>query len=162
MDKDLDLVWDVEGSNITTSKVVADVFGKAHRDVTRIIRKLDCSQEFRERNFTHSYYTSPQNKKLKCYTITRDGFSILAMGFTGKKAMKWKEAYINAFNHMETGITQTNSFMENINQNIKIYNDHKTLASICGTELQKWKVKKHAMQSEIERLVNESQLQLEI
>ena len=164
MSKELagNLVWAVEGSNVTTSKVIADVFGKAHRTVLRSINTLECSKEFRERNFVPSYYTSVQNKKMKCYTITRDGFSILAMGFTGKKAMKWKESYINAFNSMESGIIQTNSFIENINNNIKMYADNKRLASICGAELQKWKIKKHAMEGQIKRLVDESQLALEL
>ena len=93
----MQLVKQSDGQLMTTSKIVSDVFGKVHRDVVRSIKELKCSDEFRVRNFAQSYYVSPQNKKLQCYEMTRDGFSILCMGFTGNKAMEWKEKYINAF-----------------------------------------------------------------
>ncbi len=104
-----DLVTIESGKTKTTSKIIADVFGKAHRKVLRDIESLDCSDEFRAANFGRSSYTSLQNKVLECYDITRDGFCFLAMGFTGKKAAKWKEAYINAFNEMEKGIVSFDS-----------------------------------------------------
>jgi|TARA_R110000751_G_scaffold141815_1_gene245287 Rha family phage regulatory protein len=100
----MQLVKQSDGQLMTTSKIVSDVFGKVHRDVVRSIKELKCSDEFRVRNFAQSYYVSPQNKKLQCYEMTRDGFSILCMGFTGNKAMEWKEKYINAFNEMESGL----------------------------------------------------------
>jgi Rha family phage regulatory protein len=99
-----DLVKMNEGELITTSKIIADVFGKSHRKVARDINELDCSDDFRSANFGLSSYTSPQNKVLKCFDVTRDGMVFLCMGFTGKKAAKWKEAYISAFNEMEKGL----------------------------------------------------------
>jgi len=87
-----------DGELMTTSKIIADVFGKSHRKVTRDINELDCSEEFRAANFGQSSYTSPQNKVLKCFNVTRDGMVFLCMGFTGKKAAQWKEKYISAFN----------------------------------------------------------------
>ncbi|EHG5469588.1 single-stranded DNA-binding protein [Campylobacter coli] len=42
-----------------------------------------------------------KTRKDRCYNLTRDGFSLLAMGFTGKKALQFKIAFINAFNEME-------------------------------------------------------------
>ena len=52
--------------------------------------------------FIETTYQHPQNKqRYKCYDITRDGFSLLVMGFTGKKALNWKLRYIEAFNLME-------------------------------------------------------------
>ena len=98
------LVKVTNGELMTTSKIIADVFGKAHRKVTRDINELDCSAEFRATNFGQSSYTSPQNKVLKCFDITRDGMVFLCMGFTGKKAGEWKEKYIAAFNEMEKGL----------------------------------------------------------
>lgn len=92
------------GLATVSSKEISDNFGKFHKDVIRAISILECSDEFRERNFTPSFYVSPQNKKLKCFDITRDGFAFLCMGFTGKKAAEWKERYINAFNEMESYI----------------------------------------------------------
>jgi len=106
-----DLVKNKSGELITTSKIVSDVFGKAHRDTVRAINNLDCSEEFRTANFAQSSYTSPQNKVLKCFNITRDGFSFLCMGFTGKKAAKWKEKYIKAFNEMEKGLLNVDAEM---------------------------------------------------
>jgi len=92
------------GLALVSSKEIADNFSKVHRDVVRSIKELHCSDEFRERNFAQSFYMSPQNKKLSCFDMTRDGFAFLCMGFTGKTAAIWKERYINAFNEMESYI----------------------------------------------------------
>lgn len=86
----------------TTSRRIAEVFEKRHADVLRDIEELGCSDDFRKRNFALSEYKATgNNKSYKEYIITRDGFSILAMGYTGEKAMRFKEAYIVAFNEME-------------------------------------------------------------
>ena len=97
---------------VTTSLKIAEVFQKPHYDVLKSIRTLECSQSFQDGNFSFSFYLRklPNNatKKEPMYYITRDGFTFLAMGFTGKIAAKFKEAYINAFNEMErklAGIT---------------------------------------------------------
>lgn len=91
---------------VTTSLKVAEVFGKPHHNVLRDIRNLECSSDFQEINFEFSFYIRklPHNatKKEPMYYITRDGFTFLAMGFTGKVAAQFKEAYINAFNEMES------------------------------------------------------------
>lgn len=116
------LVKNDNGELITTSKIIADVFGKAHRKVIRDISELDCSDEFRAANFGQSSYTSPQNKVLKCFDVTRDGMVFLCMGFTGKKAASWKEKYIAAFNEMEKGLLNVDSEMtrlSNQGKNIK-------------------------------------------
>ena len=76
----------VDGQAVTSSLAVANFFSKRHDDVLKKIRTLECSASFTARN---------------CYQITRDGFAFLAMGFTGKRAAQFKEAYINAFNQME-------------------------------------------------------------
>lgn len=94
-----------EGQITTTSQQVAEHFGKAHRDVVRAINNLDCSADFRLRNFAQSSFeaTMPKGgtRRHKSFLLTRDGFAFLAMGFTGKNAAAWKEAYITAFNKME-------------------------------------------------------------
>lgn len=91
----------VDGQITTTSLQIAGHFGKLHKTVLRAITSLECSPEFTERNFVLSEYTDTTGRKLPCYRITRDGFVFLAMGFTGKEAAQWKEAYITAFNKME-------------------------------------------------------------
>jgi len=85
----------------TTSLNVAEVFGKQHKDVLESIRNIEVPKEFSERNFPPAEYSDEQGKPRPMYNITRDGFTILVMGFTGKKAMKFKLAYIDAFNKME-------------------------------------------------------------
>ncbi|MCV4808796.1 Rha family transcriptional regulator, partial [Escherichia coli] len=68
-------------------------------------RTLECSAEFTEHNFVLSEYPDASGRNLLCYQITRDGFAFLAMGFTGKRAAQFKEAYINAFNLMEKSLS---------------------------------------------------------
>lgn len=92
---------------VTTSLRVAEVFGKQHYNVMKAIKSLDCSEEFRAVNFNASkidYQNGNIKKQLPMYYITRDGFMFLVMGFTGKTAAKWREAYIKAFNEMEAKI----------------------------------------------------------
>ncbi len=100
----------VDGQAVTSSLAVADFFSKRHDDVLKKIRILDCSPEFCARNFAETSILVRQpnggTRKLPCYQITRDGFAFLAMGFTGKRATQFKEAYINAFNQMEKQLSK--------------------------------------------------------
>lgn len=89
------------GNAVTTSNVVADHFGKMHKDVLKKIRSLGCSEEFSQRNFAPIDFIDKNGDVQPAYEITRDGFTLLCMGFTGAKAMAWKERYILAFNAME-------------------------------------------------------------
>lgn len=91
------------GRPSTTSRTVAQYFNKRHDDVLRSIRTLlnATPQNFRLRNFSESSYTNEQGKIQPMYIIYRDGFMLLVMGYTGKKALAIKLAYIEAFNAME-------------------------------------------------------------
>lgn len=80
---------------------VAHHFDKLHYNVLRSIEALECSQEFRALNFEGSSYPTAQGKQMPMYRMTRDGFTMLVMGFTGAKAAYWRERYIQAFNLME-------------------------------------------------------------
>lgn len=91
---------------VTTSLHIAEIFGKEHKNVLRDIRELDCSDDFRGLNFEPSLKirqlpNGMGERQDPYYFITRDGFVFLVMGFTGKTAAKFKEAYIRAFNEME-------------------------------------------------------------
>ena len=91
------------------SLFVAEFFGKLHQHVLRDIRKITdehsgLSREFAESNFGRGSYTDAQGQKRPVYFLTRDGFTMLVMGYTGKKAMKFKELYIKRFNEMEATI----------------------------------------------------------
>jgi Rha family phage regulatory protein len=90
-----------DGQVSTTSLAVAEHFEKPHKDILRAMRNLECSPDFTERNFALSEYVDSTGRRLPMYRISRDGFSFLVMGFTGKEAAAWKEAYINTFNMME-------------------------------------------------------------
>lgn len=85
---------------ITTSLMVAETFNKQHKDILKSIKTLDIPEDFSERNFAPAGYIDRQGKERPMYEITRDGFTLLAMGFTGAKAMEFKIKYINAFNEM--------------------------------------------------------------
>lgn len=91
----------INGQIKTTSLKIAEHFGKRHDDVLKRINNLDCSPEFNARNFAAVEYLDAKGEKRPAYEVTKDGFVFLAMGFTGKAAAQWKEAYINAFNEME-------------------------------------------------------------
>ena len=91
----------IDGKPTTTSLDVAKHFRKQHKDVLRSIANLDCSPEFTQRNFAPCTRPGSNNKPEPYYRMTRDGFTFLCMGFTGKEAAQWKEAYIGAFNKME-------------------------------------------------------------
>lgn len=89
---------------VVSSLDVAETFEKRHADILRDIENLKCSKEFTERNFALSSYKDSSGKNNKEYLITRDGFTILVMGYTGEKAMRFKEAYIKQFNAMEKAL----------------------------------------------------------
>ena len=112
---------------LVDSRMIAEVFEKEHfhvmRDIDALVKvdigesKSGCTEEepysvsglsldFIKANFFKSAYTDVQNKKRPCYLLTRDGFTVLAMGYTGKKAMAFKEAYIRRFNEMEGKLLQ--------------------------------------------------------
>lgn len=107
-DQELSLVAVENEHAVTTSLRVAEVFGKQHKDVLRAVKSLDCSEDFHKRNFALMQKSikigNGAERKSPMYYITRDGFMFLVMGFTGKTAAKWKEAYIKAFNEMEAKI----------------------------------------------------------
>lgn len=100
----------VDGIPTTTSIEVARHFGKPHDEVLRRIRNLlEQLPDAYLRNFaeTETERPSPLNGaaiKSPAYRITRDGFTLLAMGFTGQRALKFKLAYIDAFNRLERAL----------------------------------------------------------
>ena len=96
-----------DGKAVTTSLKIAQVFGKRHKNVLKAIRELECPKEFSWLNFEPAEYTDAQGKHQPMFFVTRDGFTLLAMGFTGKAAMQFKIAYIEAFNAMERTIKES-------------------------------------------------------
>ncbi|MBQ3089541.1 MAG: Rha family transcriptional regulator [Oscillospiraceae bacterium] len=118
---------DIHDTVRVDSLYVAQMFNKRHDDVLKSIRNLDCSEEFRLRNFAESSYLNQQGKKQPCYAMTRDGFTFLVMGYRGKKAARFKEAYIRRFNQMETFIrtlVATRKDYPLLTENIKLLHEN--------------------------------------
>lgn len=86
---------------VTTSLKVAESFSKAHRDVMKAIRNLTAQNCAVGNMFDKATYINKQGHKQPMYYMNRDGFTILAMGFTGEAALQFKLKYIEAFNKME-------------------------------------------------------------
>lgn len=95
-----------DSKTLTTSLNVAKYFDRKHYNVLRDIENLGVSERFTALNFEASKYIDSTGRKLPMYKMTRDGFVILIMGYTGPKAMQIKEAYIDAFNFMEWKLSQ--------------------------------------------------------
>lgn len=86
---------------VTSSQIVAAYFEKKHCDVLRIINNIKTQNCVLTSMFYTASYKTGTGKRYPMYFMNRDGFSLLAMGFTGKKALEWKIRYIQAFNEME-------------------------------------------------------------
>ena len=97
---------------LTNSKLVAEVFGKEHRNVVRDIKNLIEGGVLKNEQtpmFEETTYINEQNKQsYPMFIMDQDGFTLLAMGFNGKKAMEFKLKYIEAFNAMKRQIEQSN------------------------------------------------------
>lgn len=119
---------------MTTSLRVAEVFGKDHKNVIQSIENL-AAEKSAAKFFAEATYNN-RGKQYPMYYMNRDGFTLLAMGFTGKKALQFKISYINAFNSMETqirtGYAIPGSYAEALklaaNQAEKIERQKKTIA----------------------------------
>ena len=94
---------------LVDSRYIAKIFEMEHKNVLQAIDKImsrtGLSEEFRRLNFQPSSYVNLQNKKQRCYNLTRDGFVMLVMGFNSERADKFKEWYIVRFNEMEQQLT---------------------------------------------------------
>lgn len=90
----------IEGQPVCSSLDIADSFGKAHKDVLRAIDRVreECGAEFDQRNFAPIEYQDARGRGQRSFQLTRDGFSLVVMGFTGAEATAWKVKYISAFN----------------------------------------------------------------
>lgn len=107
--KELISIKNHEGEMVVTSREIAENFEKDHKNVIRDIENLigQLKIEHTPKYFIQAEYQHEQNKQTyKEYLLTRDGFTLLAMGFTGSKAIEWKLKYIDAFNKMEQALKE--------------------------------------------------------
>ncbi|MDB8552951.1 Rha family transcriptional regulator [Turicibacter sanguinis] len=98
-----------DGVAVVSSRVVAYDFDKQHHHVTQAIENFISENSLLKNMFIESTYKTDRGRTYKEYLLTRDGFSLLVMGFTGKEALQWKLQYIEAFNKMEEYIKQQQS-----------------------------------------------------
>jgi Rha family phage regulatory protein len=140
----------VSGKVYATSLDVARHFHKSHKHVLRDIERLfadlqsdgsilsreiegnrpnfgPISDRFGRLNFEPTTHTDNRNRKQPAYNLTRDGFVLLAMGFTGKEALQWKVAYIEAFNLMEAALTRHN-LKEGTREQLRLFPELQTVA----------------------------------
>lgn len=108
------MIFERKEHAVVSSRVIAERFNKRHDNLLQAIHALKVglleNKETPTSYFIKSYYTEEQNgQTYPEYLCTRDGFSLLVMGFTGKEALEWKVKYINAFNQMEAFITERRS-----------------------------------------------------
>ncbi|WP_153465040.1 Rha family transcriptional regulator [Sediminibacillus terrae] len=111
------LVFVKDKQVVTDSLTVAQVFGKSHDKILRDVRDMECSQEFSLANFGESTYVNDRGREYPKIIMTEQGFTILAMGYTGSEAMRFKEQYINEFHKMR----------EQLTNNVKVLDDRTAL-----------------------------------
>ena len=131
-----EIVYRGESSQpLTNSKLVAEVFGKEHKHVREAIKKLLTTAENStvHQMFSESTYLNEQNKEQPMFVMNQDGFTLLAMGFNGKKAMEFKLKYIEAFNAMKRQIEQSmpsvpQNYLETLKSLVKAEEEKQQLA----------------------------------
>ncbi len=151
---------------ITDSQTVATVFGKEHRNVLRAIKFLDIPEDYRLRNFEQTiiYRKNPKGGKdiaSPVIEMTKDGFMILVMGFTGKKAMQFKIAYIEAFNKMADYILHNEIDLWGELDRLTInFDEEQQKVGKCASTMAKWRYVKPVMLAKIEKIKQQLQPQL--
>lgn len=124
---------------ITTSLLVAETFEKEHRNVLKSIRKLMSATNVAvAQMFDETTYVNEQGKEQPMFVMNRDGFTLLAMGFSGEKALEFKVKYINAFNEMEAELksqqTKQLSAAESLLQSVQLLVAHERQLSLLETQ----------------------------
>lgn len=120
------------GEALTTSRKVAEKFNKRHSDLLRCIQDLQLPKDYLERNFAPIFYVDSYNRKQSEFAISKDGFTFLVMGFTGKKANNFKIDFIEAFNKMEGALKSDTWMSEALVLNLDKHNQIKNTKSVAN------------------------------
>ena len=154
----------VEGKEIpvVTSRKIAEDFEKEHNDTKKRIRELIRDMgEISHNYFIISEYKDSLNRTQEEYLLTRDGFSLLVMGFTGAKALNWKLKYIEAFNKMEErikGQSKPLSAMDQLRLQYQVIEEHDERIDKIESQLERLEVspsQRKAIQNARHRRVSE-------
>ena len=156
------LVLSHNGTPVTTSNKIANVFGKQHKNVLRAIENLDCSSEFRQRSYAPAEYIDEQGKPRPCFNITRDGAAFLIMGFTGEKAGKFKEDYINAFNWMQETLQRRREIDLELGEFCKKESVSVANGSFHGKGLARRRKEKRTLSVELKEIKEKLQIALDL
>jgi Rha family phage regulatory protein len=165
------LVFVKQDKAVTDSLIIAEVFGKEHARVMRDIRELGCSEEFRVGNFAESSYVNSQNKEMPMYFMNKKAFTLLAMGYTGKQAMEFKEAYIDEFERMEDELKKPRilSEREQLRASMKLSIETSEKVDVIENKVQSLEQKvenqitlDHGEQRRIQKGINRKVYELEI
>ncbi|TKD32588.1 Rha family transcriptional regulator [Azotobacter chroococcum] len=152
-----------DGRPVTTSLKVAKYFKKRHDNVMRAIRQLkkDCPEEFWLLNFEERDSVDARGKRRTIFEMTKDGFVMLVMGFTGKAATTMKIAYIKAFNWMAEQLRSlAMSYNLRRNELMLEYRQEKGIASLAGKTLRRWQDRKPELEGEILSIERDGQYAL--
>lgn len=140
---------------MTDSRKVAEAFGKRHDSVLRAFKNLRCSKDFARHNYVECLQINnlANGKPEPVIQMTKDGFMLLVMGFTGQKAIQIKEAFIAAFNEMADFIrSQAEGAMRRFDVAYLEYRHDQDQASRAGRFLATWKGGKMVHLARLERL----------
>lgn len=108
------MVMAIQGQAFTTSQKIASYFGKRHDNVLRKIRQVrdECPDEFAQLNFEEADFIDKNGETQPMFKLTKDGYMLVVMGFTGSAATLIKVRYIQAFNWMADQICRWNDMGE--------------------------------------------------
>lgn len=151
-----DLVIMHDRQAVTTSLILAEVFDKKHKNVIQTISsKINSAENSAQykKMFAESTYTDKSGKQNKMYYLNRDGFTFIAMGFTGRKADEFKLKYIEAFNKMEEEIRNQSLQVQNQStDDLKRANLLYKIANLTSDE----KLKEQSLKSSYELITGKS------
>lgn len=154
------------GKAVVNSRALAGHFGKTHKSVLesvrRVTRELEShGMEFGHENFIESTYLTDRGQTYGNILMTRDGFTLAAMSFTGKKSLEWKIKYMEAFNKMEGYINkESDDLTTRINGVSKEIDCIKEAGSVWGKSGAAIRKKKRKAILELEVLIDQAQMKL--
>lgn len=160
------VVREDNGSVYGDSRDVAKYFNKNHHHVLRDIRNLLKDVPNLTVEFWMVKFTNSRGKEYDCYHMTKNGFLMLAMGFTGKEANQLRWVYIQEFDRMQDGLknlwdNRHQNLMEAANNLSRIVNELWNAASQGGKDMSRWRLTKKKIEAEWIELRKQGQLMLD-
>ena len=143
-----ELVIAQHGEVFTTSRQVAELFGKEHHNVLKAIDRLSCSAQFKAVNFNFADFIDKNGDSRRECHMTKDGMVFLVMGFTGQQAAQFKELYILAFNWMADQIRTTHELTHWQHDFTRREAASVANGTVHGQGLARRRIEKHALSQE--------------